>query len=248
MKPTAAVRSLFALFLTLAAAPVLGLEPASSNPRLFASFQGAAYFQADDGVSGAEMWRSDGTEAGTYLFADLCAGECSGYFGPVAATDRFLFFAADTSSGAADLWVTEGTAVSTFQLTESVRILPGAVWQPEQKLLYFFGQDEAHGAELWRSGGTRAGTYQVADLWTGRPGAGPWQLTPFRGGVYFPANDGKRGLSLWRSDGTRGGISLVHDSHRSNFAPAPRPLGIVGARLVFVAAAAPNGGGRPVLH
>ena len=32
------------------------------------------YFQADDGISGAELWRTDGTDAGTVLVKDLLPG------------------------------------------------------------------------------------------------------------------------------------------------------------------------------
>ena len=83
------MRSLLAAAL-LVSAPALGLTPRlvkdintipvaqGSLPQGYARAGGLAVFAADDGESGSELWRSDGTEAGTFQIADACPGECSG--------------------------------------------------------------------------------------------------------------------------------------------------------------------------
>ena len=46
----------------------------TSSPTSFVVIGGVAYFVANDGVSGSELWRTDGTESGTTLVADICPG------------------------------------------------------------------------------------------------------------------------------------------------------------------------------
>lgn len=45
-----------------------------SNPSWLTAFDGMAYFTAHDGVSGEELWRSDGTVDGTQLVLDVLPG------------------------------------------------------------------------------------------------------------------------------------------------------------------------------
>jgi ELWxxDGT repeat protein len=42
------------------------------------AFEGMLYFRANDGSSGIELWKSDGTADGTVLVFDLNAGAAQG--------------------------------------------------------------------------------------------------------------------------------------------------------------------------
>jgi len=45
-----------------------------SAPANFATIGAITYFSADDGSNGRELWKTDGTAAGTALVRDLVAG------------------------------------------------------------------------------------------------------------------------------------------------------------------------------
>jgi len=212
---------------------------AGSAPADYVTVGGLAYFTADDSLTGRELWRTDGTEAGTFQIVDACPGECSGSPRFVAQNGRSYFFLASPEKGNEELWVTGGAPASTFRLTDGLRfpaVYEGiwSAWVASQGVLYFAADDDGvHGRELWRTDGTRAGTFMVADLRLGFAGSNPGDLTDFNGRLFFRADDG---LALWTSDGTAAGTRLVRDPDPSTAGNSgPVYLRVVGRTLFFVA-------------
>ena len=71
------------------------------------------YFIANDGNTGNELWKSDGTESGTNLVKDIKAGGSSSSISGIISFDNKVLFGAGETNSASELWITDGTEVNT---------------------------------------------------------------------------------------------------------------------------------------
>ncbi len=75
-------------------------------------------FKADGGAEGPELWRSDGTQAGTHLLKDLLPGQFGATPMSFFEMGDEVFFTGFTMAGgdSSAIWVTDGTEAGTTQL------------------------------------------------------------------------------------------------------------------------------------
>ena len=221
----------------------------SANPVPLTGVNGVLFFSADDGVHGYELWRSDGTEVGTYMVKDVFPGSGSATYsgpsyGPAANVGGTLFFAADDGVRGRELWKSDGTATGTVLVKD---INPGEAGSGPEGLanvngtLFFRATDGPHAVELWKSDGTAAGTVMVKDICPGGGNASPSEMTGINGTVFFAAEDGGwgsggHGRELWKSDGTEEGTLLVNDIAPGGDGSSPGNLTDFNGTLFFSAA------------
>ncbi len=197
------------------------------------------FFAADDGISGKELWRSDGTEAGTYLVKDIQPGSVgSGPTRIISFGDKILFFANDGIHGD-ELWVSDGTEAGTMLVKD---INPGAehaIRRSSSKfrdqivmngMLFFSADYGTSFGQLWRSDGTEQGTEFVSNVCptciANIKRAG--QFTVLNDILYFVGIK-----NLWRSDGTTAGTYIVVEETDANWPVEISDLSAVNGKLYF---------------
>ena len=195
------------------------------DPDHYAAVGDVTYFAATTSEAGRELWRTDGTEAGTVLVIDLEPGMGGSDPRELTIVGSTLFFTA-TENGSEELWKSDGTAAGTQRLRpsgESPRVLFPRELTAAGGELFFSAYESPSGRELWKTDGTFAGTVMVRDLypgsgwdnsffgeWTPTPLSGyPRWLTPYQDKVCFVADTPNEGL--WISDGTEAGTTRIHE-------------------------------------
>jgi ELWxxDGT repeat protein len=113
----------------------------------------------DDGVSGTELWRSDGTDAGTRLLKETRPGKDSISPAHFQSAGRYLYFRSLISDPQLELWRTDGTAEGTVLVKGISSDWSDGGWEQAScgDNIVFTLQKEARN-QLWWSDGSEAGT------------------------------------------------------------------------------------------
>ncbi|HWS71400.1 MAG TPA: hypothetical protein VN605_04770, partial [Thermoanaerobaculia bacterium] len=174
---------------------------------------GIVYFSFDDLMHGPELWRTDGTAAGTRLVRDLFGNAFNtSFFSMAAGATRLYFVAGEDGS---ELYVSDGTEEGTHLVDPDHRLfwrtftLATHTIRTAGDTVFFAGQEREHGIEPWVSDGTAAGSHLVADITPEIAGSSsPRKLLAGDDRLFFQTAT----QATWSSDGTAAGTRTIEPS------------------------------------
>ena len=216
-----------------------GLLPETpvANPEELTVYQGKLFFSANGPFpdnapySGRELWKTDGTEAGTVLVRDVDWGALN----PTLLTvhQGVLYFSGEDDEHGRELWVSDGTSAGTRRVTdagpefESFQI--GAMTSAGS-LLFLWNAGASGQSGLWVSDGTAAGTRKISPVTRTTLFTPPVLLD---GIVYFFGWTSGF-TTLWRSDGTETGtFQILREEDTGYTSLSPSPFATAGGLLFF---------------
>jgi ELWxxDGT repeat protein len=212
------------------------------RPRYLTDVNGELFFEARYNTSGPgtwELWKSDGTPAGTVLVKDFPPPAGSSYTPYLTTVGETLFFIAYDESTGKELWKSDGTAEGTVLVKdiEPGPDSPGLTYLTAVGDTLFFGANYTWTPdrqwELWKSDGTEAGTALVKVFSFESSPYAPPLLQNVNGMLFLRGGDAYTGQELWKSDGTPGGTILVKDIAPGADSSSPSYLTAVNETLFF---------------
>jgi len=118
----------------------------------FFVYNNVLYFLGSNDVKGEELWRTDGSTAGTYLVKDINIGVGSSSPNSFFELNGKLYFVADDGVHGKEIWVTDGTASGTklvSSITSDVSDPKFSDFKVHDRKVYFFATDCKSGIETW---------------------------------------------------------------------------------------------------
>jgi trimeric autotransporter adhesin len=197
------------------------LHPESNDAENFTEANNLMFFTAAGEDTGAELWQTDGTVAGTKVTKDINPGATGSSPTSLIRVGNNLFFSAWTEVYGTELWKSNGTAAGTYLVKD---IYPGATssiskppqaasgWVSFNGELFFQANDGTTGKELWRSNGTPEGTAILKDIRTSDIyDADIGNMVATQNRLLFTAKDETGKISLWASTGESSGTSKIKE-------------------------------------
>src|SRR5688500_12195871 len=168
------------------------------------------FFTKSTPEHGNELWKSDGTAAGTVLVKDIVPGPIGANILNLKNAAGTLYFVASDAGGGRAVYKSDGTALGT----DAVARFPsnvGNITGGGNGVVYFTAQTNEYGQELYRTNGS--GATRLSDISSGPSGSSVGALFPFNGMLFFYAydRDVNLGVELFKTDGTPAGTGMVKD-------------------------------------
>ncbi|RFS14125.1 ELWxxDGT repeat protein [Emticicia sp. C21] len=167
------------------------------------------YFSASDSQHGYELWRTDGTTAGTYMIKDINSQIASSYPKVLFGLGNYAYLMADDKTNGVELWKSNGTSTSLHaNLNQDNRIehVLGSSYRGHKKFKssYIIGLSYKH-FQILPNGNINHLSFLEAN--------GNTNFHEFKDSLYYMGNDN----NLWKTNGTPTGTKkAVHLDSTNN--------------------------------
>lgn len=189
------------------------------------------------GGFGRELWRTDGTPAGTTVAVDLNPGSGNGLTPPVRQRgDQIYWLGSDGINRR--VWSSDGTPTGTVAASAP---LPSGLSQAPQlatgaRATFFIANDSTIvGDALYATDGTEDGTVFLTTLRAFSQTDRAVELVVVGNTAFFVATSDETGEELWRSDGTVDGTRVAADIVPGSGASLPQNIAHIDGDIYFSA-------------
>ncbi len=167
---------------------MVSLGPDDNQPRHLFDVNGTLYFQGFSAETGRELWKTNGTVAGTTIVRDLAPGARDSKLSkPVRLGDNLFLV-----GGSGDVFRVD---TATQRMVRLIDLMPRSDSAENLTvsggMLYFTAKVNSSAQSIYRSNGRASGTAAVQNL----PAGSFTELTDVAGDLYFVAD---QGTELWK--------------------------------------------------
>ncbi len=203
-----------------------------SAPQNFTNVGGTLYFSATTLLTGNELWKSDGTAAGTVRVKDIAPGQTSSNPSSLTNVLGTLYFGATTAARGFQLWKSDGTDAGTVAVEDFETAIgwhsPGPIVATVDRA-FVLANTDSYGQEIWVASLFDPGDYD-------RNG-----LVQQADHIFWATNFGATTAPGLQADGNGDGVVDAADYNiwRNNFTPPPATVAVASTAVSALAPTPP---------
>jgi ELWxxDGT repeat protein len=188
------------------------------NALYFTKLGNSVLFGARSKNIGRELWKTDGTEAGTILIKNINLKSETSYARSFTKFGSNAVFMAYDDNDGFEIWKTDGSTAGTQRVSNTIsgvgsglETYPPTRFTELNNKLFFYSYDSTSGRELRYYDNTFSKINLLKDINIENSNEQIGPLTPYKNKLVFYARNKINGREPWITDGTEGGTQLISD-------------------------------------